>query len=170
MNQRPDDQDNQTEAIPQQADDTAQIDAADTARMPSASDAPDSPSAVDGAGAIPPSSPVRPAASAASGTSPWWKGRLALAGGALAAGLLLGGAVGATTAVAVRGTDDVTQVTEGGRGGFDGEGRPPGGRHGGGMGELPQGEGQLPGGGQGELPGGGTSTDPNDANGTDQAT
>lgn len=188
MNERPEDQNDPTEAIPQAADDTTQIDATNTARMPSAPDtsvAPpvvEEPPAADAASPLPVSTPAwaaatheasEPTPAAAAGTaakSAWWKGRVALAGGALAAGLLLGGAVGATAAVAIGGTDDVTQVTEGGRGGFDGEGRPPGGRHGGGMGELPDGEGQLPGGGQGEVPGGGTSTDPGDANATDQTT
>ena len=103
------------------------------------------------------------------GRSPWWKGRMALVAAALVVGLGVGAAAGATTAVAVGGVDEVTPVTEGGRGGYDGEGLPPRGRHGGGTGELPDGEGHLPGGGQGELPGGGTSTDPNDANGTNDA-
>ena len=187
MNQRPEDQNDQTEAIPQQSDDTTQIDAGDAARMPSAPDPSVAPPEVEESPAADAASPLRvgarvwaavsasgPSGSVPAAASPAktvvWKGRMALAGGALAAGLLLGGAVGATTAVAIGGTDEVTQVTEGGRGGFAGEGRPPGGRHGGGMGELPDGEGPLPGGGQGELPGGGTSTDPNDANTTDQTT
>lgn len=177
MNERPEHQNDpteHTEAIPQQADDTAVIGSDDTARMPSAPDTSAAPpavvgepqwaAAVVGAAAMPPGGPigtVQAADTPAKGKR-WWTGRVALAGGALAAGLLLGGAVGATAAVAIGGTDDVTQVTEGGRGGFDGEGRPPGGRHGGGMGELPDGEGQLP--------GGGTSTDPGDANTTDQTT
>ena len=201
----PTEQVDQTEVIPQQPDDTALIDADDTARMPSAPDAataappaggaplwassahePAEPAsggdvpvaAMDGAAAAPgPVGPVGPAPAAAASAkgSPWWKGRLALAGGALAAGLLLGGAVGATAAVAaIDSGDHVAQVgegLEGGRGGFDGEGRPPGGRHGGGQGEMP-GQGQLPGGGQGQgqLPGGETSTDPNDANGTNEST
>jgi len=182
MNERPEDQNNQTEhtehteAIPQQADDTTVIGSDDTVRMPSAPDTSVAPpavgalqwaAAVDGAAAVPPAGPTGPVQAAATPAKgkPWWKGRVALAGGALAAGLLLGGAVGATTAVAIGGVDDrVVQVgdgLEGGRRGFDGEGRPPGGRHGGGEGELP---------GQGQLPGDGTSTDPGEATGTNEAT
>lgn len=196
----PTEQVDRTEVIPQQPDDTALIDADDTARMPSAPVAataappaggvplwassahePAEPvsgddvpvAAMDGAAAAP--GPVGPAPVAAVTSvkgSPWWRGRPALAGGALAAGLLLGGAVGATAAVAaIDSGDHVAQVgegLEGGRGGFGGEGRQPGGRHGGGQGEMP-GQGQLPGGGQdqGQLPDGQTSTDPN---GTDQTT
>ena len=198
----PTEQVDRTEVIPQQPDDTALIDADDTARLPFAPDVPVAPSAggaplwasaahepaepvagddvpvaaLDGAAAAPgPVGPVGPAPVAAATSakgSPWWKGRLALAGGALAAGLLLGGAVGATAAVAAIDSGDhvapVGEGLEGGRGGFGDEDHPPGGRHGGGRGEMP-GQGQLPGGGQGQgqLPGGETSTDPN---GTSEST
>ncbi|GAA4390965.1 hypothetical protein GCM10023153_08390 [Ornithinibacter aureus] len=171
-----------TELIPQASDDTERFESVDTTRMPSAAEVPAAPPAVHTPAWA---AAVTPAAAAAApaktkGKGAWWTGRLALAGGALAAGLLLGGVVGATAATVAGHDDRGSQISEGGGAGFEGRGEGRGGLgHGprGMQGDVPdgsEGQGQLPGGGQGQdegqLPGGGTSTDPGDANGTSQTT
>ena len=170
----------QTELIPQASDDTERFESVDTTRMPSAPEVPAAPPAVETPAWAAAVTPAAPAPAKTKGKGAWWRGRLALAGGALAAGLLLGGVVGATAATVAGHDDRGSQISEGGGAGFEGRGEGRGGHgHGprGMQGDVPdgsEGQGQLPGGGQGQdesqLPGGGTSTDPGDANGTSQTT
>jgi hypothetical protein len=111
-------QNDATEVIPQRPEATVRMPSvADVPPAPDAGQAPTWVTAVDGAAAAPraaanaapapaagapvPPAQVPPAAAAPATGGPWWKGRLAVAGAALAAGLLLGGAVGAASTAAI---------------------------------------------------------------------